>query len=361
MTLPMRLGILTWRKGAYVEEITFFTHLAKEALQMNTQVFIFSPGDVRDGGKISGLVYQQGKGWTPQISPFPHIVYDRFRNMNPTAFRQFVQFRDQCKLNFLNSRLAHKWNLYRYLQGNPTLAKWLPETLFLHEAQDVHELLKKYPTVYVKPVNGTGGKGILAVSRLAMNQFQLLGRNSQRKKIKTKVSSLSSLSNFVSNWTKETKYIVQQGLNLEWEAGLITDFRLLVQKNGSGNWTITGMGGKIGPKNSATSNLHSGGKAVQPASFLRRHFSEEKCRSLQQECAELGLETARYIEEKFGRLVELGIDLGIDKEGRVWMIEVNNKPGRDIFRQMGELETYRKAVRRPIEYARYLYERKGES
>lgn len=357
----MRLGILTWRKGTYVEEISFFTHLAKEALQMDTQVFIFSPGDVRHEGKVSGLAYHPGKGWIQQACPTPHLVYDRFRNMNPHAFRQFVRFRDEHKLNFLNSRLAHKWNLYRYLEGNLTIAKWLPETHFLHHAQDVHELLKKYPTIYVKPVNGTGGKGILSISRQANHQFQILGRNAQRKKIKTTFHTLSSVSSFVSNWTKETKYIVQQGLNLEWETGFITDFRLLVQKNGQGNWSITGMGGKIGPKNSATSNLHSGGKAVEPNSFLRRYFSEEKCRSLQQECMDLGFITAQYIEEKFGRLVELGIDLGIDKEGRLWMIEVNNKPGRDIFRQMGDLATYRKAVRRPIEYARYLFERKGEA
>lgn len=358
MTLPLRLGILTWRKGAYVEEISFFTHLAKEAQRMDTQVFIFAPSDILNEGKVQGLIFQPGKGWTPLTFPFPHIVYDRFRNMNPPAFRQFVRFRDQHKMTFLNSRLAHKWNLYRYLQGNQAIAKWLPETLFLHQAQDVHVLLNKYPTVYVKPVNGTGGKGILAISRPTKNQFQVLGRNTQRKKIKRVFNSLPSLTSFVSNWTHETKYIVQQGLNLEWGTGLITDFRLLVQKDGNGNWTITGLGGKIGPKNSATSNLHGGGKAVVPDTFLRRHFSEEKCRSLLQECRELGLITARYIEEKFGILVELGIDLGIDKEGRVWIIEVNNKPGRDIFRQMGETETYQTAVRRPIEFARYLYEKR---
>lgn len=356
----MQLGILTWRKGAYVEEITYFTHLAKEAQRMDTQVMIFAPGDVLDGGRVSGLVYQPGKGWIPKTGPSPHIVYDRFRNMNPQAFRQFVRFRDQQKMTFLNSRLAHKWNLYRYLQVNPAIAKWLPETHFLHQPQDVHELLKKHPSVYVKPVNGTGGKGILAISRQAKNQFRVLGRNLHRKKIKAAFNSLSSLTSFISNWTQEAKYLVQQGLNLEWESGLITDFRLLVQKDGSGNWSVTGMGGKIGPKNSATSNLHGGGKAVQPDTFLKRFFSEEMRRSLQQECQALGLLTARYIEEKFGRLVELGIDLGIDREGRVWIIEVNNKPGRDIFRQMGEHETYRQAVRRPIEYARFLYERKGE-
>jgi hypothetical protein len=32
-----------------------------------------------------------------------------------------------------------------------------------------------------------------------------------------------------------------------------------------------------------------------------------------------------------GIIGEIGFDLGIDKEGRVWLFEANSKPGRSIF------------------------------
>ncbi|MEW9670692.1 YheC/YheD family protein [Ammoniphilus sp. 3BR4] len=359
MANPMKLGILTWRRGNYVEELAFFTHLAKEAESLNTEVFVFSPDDQLETGQFRALAYKKGKGWTPKICPPPDIIYDRFRNMQPQAFRKFVQFRNQTSLPFLNSRLAHKWNLHRFLQSHPDVSKWLPESLFLESTKDVSTLFKKYPTIYIKPVNGTGGRGILAVKRHGTETFLVSGRDPLRRKVKKSFTSLGQLSHFIAAWTKDTKYIVQQGLNLEWEPGLVTDFRLLVQKNAQGDWALTGLGGKVGTKNSATSNLHSGGKAVHPDRFLQKYLPESKRLSIYEECKELGLSVAQVLENKFGRLTELGIDIGIDRDGQVWIIEVNNKPGRDIFHQIGDLDTYRKAVRRPVEYARFLFDRKA--
>ena len=161
----MRLGVLTWRKGPYVEEITYFTHLAKVAQKWNTEVILFSPGDVLSNGKIRALTYEAGKGWREKLCHPPHVVYDRFRNMTPPAFQKFIQFREQSKWIFLNSRLAHKWNLHRLLQENAKIARWLPQTQFLKNPNDALELLKKYRSIYLKPVNGTGGKGILSISK----------------------------------------------------------------------------------------------------------------------------------------------------------------------------------------------------
>ncbi|RKD23760.1 hypothetical protein BEP19_04845 [Ammoniphilus oxalaticus] len=354
----MRLGILTWRTKRYVEERTYFTHLAKAANQLNTDVFLFSPLDLLQSGEVRCLLYTREKGWIEQRCQPPDVVYDRFRNMQPNAFRTFLRFREQSNWTFLNSRMAHKWNLHRFLLQNKELNQWLPETIFLEQSREALQLLKRYDSIYVKPVNGTGGKGILSISK-RNGAFRLLGRDLQRKVVKKNTTSPLELTRFITHWTKKSKYIAQQGLDLEWGTGLITDFRLLVQKDGDGQWTITGLGGKVGGKNSATSNLHGGGKAIQPERFFRQHFSEEKSKAIEAECEKLGLAVAEYIENKFGRLLELGIDLGIDTAGNVWIIEVNNKPGRDIFKQMGDLDRYRTAVRRPVEYARYIYERKG--
>lgn len=356
MATKMRLGILTWRNGRYIEEITYFTHLAQEAEKLNTEVLLFAPQDQLRSGQIRALVYERGKGWISKICNRPDLVYDRFRNMQPEAFRKFVHFRSRTQLPFLNSRLAHKWNLHRFLDSQPQIAKWLPETAPLDSPKEALRMLSKYPMIYIKPVNGTGGKGILSITRKDAQHFLAVGRDTRRNKIKRALTSIAALSSFVSKWTKNSKYIVQQGLNLQWEPGLVTDFRLLVQKNGNGSWEITGLGGKIGGKDSATSNLHGGGKAVKPELYLKRYLSPTKCQEVFEECNQLGLQVAQALEAKFGRLTELGIDLGIDKEGKVWIIEINNKPGRDIFHKMGDVENYRKAVRRPVEYARYLFD-----
>jgi len=358
MSPHLRLGVLTWYKGSQMEERNFFTHLAKEAEKLNTEILLFSPHDILPSGMIRALVYQKDRGgWQPKLSSPPDLVYDRFRNMEQKAFKSFVQFRSGSKMKFINSRLAHKWNLHCYLDRHPTIRKWLPETLFLEDVAGIYRLLGKYHQVYLKPVNGTGGKGILSITQKSRH-LALLGRDWQRKKMKRTIPQ-SSLATFVSNWTKDKKYIVQQGLKLQWEPHVMVDFRLLVQKDAVGKWSITGMGGKIGGKDSATSNLHGGGKAVDVEQILGKYFPPEKYKKQVEECHQLGLLIAEYLEEKFGRLVELGIDLGIDRDGAIWIIEVNPKPGRDIFRLMGKMNLYWTAVRRPIEYALYVFKEEG--
>ncbi|HJV44941.1 MAG TPA: YheC/YheD family protein [Bacillota bacterium] len=353
MEAPYRLGVLTWRKGNEFEEKRFFTDLAEQAVQLHTEIFLFSPTDVRADGRIHALRYRKGEGWRPSIVDPPDLIYDRFRNMQPYAFHPFLKFRKQTKLPFLNSRLAHKWNLHLLLNSYTETAKWLPETLYFTGMKEVEQLLKKYQKVYLKPVNGTGGKGILTIF-LNNKGYLLRGRDATRKYIKKEFTTTAPLQAFLHSWVKETKYIVQQGLNLNWIEGSVTDFRLLVQKGSDGNWGITGLIGKLGPKRSATSNLHGGGKAIDPLQFLQQFLPTEKCNELFAECRKIGLVIAHYLENRFGRLVELGIDLGIDRKGRIWIIEVNPKPGRELFREIGDLSTYRKAVRSPIEYALYL-------
>ncbi|MNN57292.1 Endospore coat-associated protein YheD [compost metagenome] len=58
-----------------------------------------------------------------------------------------------------------------------------------------------------------------------------------------------------------------------------------------------------------------------------------------------------------GRMAELGLDLGVDRDGRVWIIEANTKPGRSIFRKLGQEKLLLQAERNPIAYACYILSR----
>lgn len=75
----------------------------------------------------------------------------------------------------------------------------------------------------------------------------------------------------------------------------------------------------------------------------------------------LGFDTAEYLETKFGHLCELGIDIAVDPSGHPWILEVNPKPSREIFYRIGETETYKKAISRPLEYAAWLLKQKKKT
>lgn len=68
----------------------------------------------------------------------------------------------------------------------------------------------------------------------------------------------------------------------------------------------------------------------------------------------LSLTITRALEERYGRLGELGIDYGIDRSGNIWLLEVNSRPGRASFFQTRQPKCAFRSVNRPLEYARYL-------
>lgn len=53
-------------------------------------------------------------------------------------------------------------------------------------------------------------------------------------------------------------------------------------------------------------------------------------------------------------LGELGLDLGVDRTGRIWLLEVNSRPWRTVNPERGSIARTRLALLRPLAYARCL-------
>lgn len=87
--------------------------------------------------------------------------------------------------------------------------------------------------------------------------------------------------------------------------------------------------------------------------------SEERADKAMRAAEKLGIEAAAYLEDSFGALCELALDLAIDREGKIYVLEVNPKPAREVFARSGDNSTYRKALVRPLEYAMWVYKNKN--
>ena len=133
------------------------------------------------------------------------------------------------------------------------------------------------------------------------------------------------------------------------------------RKTGQGEWEITGCAGRVGAKNSVTSNLHGGGRAVRADSLLKKWFSSSEVEQVKQKMNQLGLAVVNELERNYKQMCELALDIAVDRNGQPWLLETNPKPAREIFNRIGEKETYRKAIIRPLEYALWLYENHKKS
>ncbi|WP_442600835.1 YheC/YheD family endospore coat-associated protein [Paenibacillus sp. KN14-4R] len=353
MSRPI-IGILAWRDGAKFNESKYLKLLLKEGKDLGAFVYLFSADDInRDRSFIRGFILNERNKWERSVAPWPDIVIDRCRKGNPS----YKKVRNSKLFIYANNKYTNKWNATQLFLQTEALQKWMPETT-KYNVSNLEAMTEKYDILYIKPGNGTGGRSIVKLCRTRKGfLIQARSRNLAQKSIELR--GMFSLKHWMNNWVDQQKirngiFMIQQGLNLEIIPNHVADTRLLIQKDDKGEWTVTGMGIRVGPRNSSTSNLHGGGKAVPFEELIAEKFGEEQVEPIRNECYELAFQVVRTIEEHFGGMMEFGLDIGVDVNGRVWLIEVNPKPGRDIFKGIGKMDLYRQSCRRPLEYAIFL-------
>ncbi|MFS0837089.1 YheC/YheD family protein [Paenibacillus sp. 1P03SA] len=350
------IGILTWREGHSFKEPGYFRSLVREGQKLGATVFIFSHKDAfPDKKQVRGYVPDGSTGWTSRIFPWPDVVIDRCR----TAQEGYSEFRKQKHFVYANHTFTNKMSATRLFSNDEELKKWIPATVD-YNADNLIRMFKKHRILYIKPGNGTGGKSIVKISRVKEG-YRLLGRTKEYAKRNVLFRNLTSLTNWLNQWIRQERirkgnFMIQQGLDLELLPGHVSDMRLLIQKNDKGRWEVTGEGMRIGGVNNPTSNLHGGGRASSTEAVLHKRFTPERTNEIIAECHDLAHGVVAVIEKHFGRMLEYGLDIGIDTRGSVWLIEVNPKPGRELFKKMGRKDLYQKSIRRPLQYALYLSE-----
>lgn len=344
-------------KGRTFEERRFLQKLMIAGEQMGFHIFLFTPEDVNDKTKkIYAYYYDQStKRWRRKMTSFPDLIFDRCRYQPTPRFRKLREFRMKYPhLNYLNRPLANKWVIHRYLSTNPRLHKYLPETRLVKTGRDVLRFLNNRQSCFLKPINGTGGRSILQIEKVSINTYRVKGRSASRKIIPVQRLTAHGLSQAVARWMRTSKreFIAQQGIDLRLKDGRVHDFRLLIQKNGSGKWEVTGCAARIGARRSVTSNLHGGGRAVKMETLLHERFSSrEKRARIQQEIHQLAHQVVHELELKYRPMIELALDIAVDRRGHPWLLEINPKPAREVFAQIGERHVYEQAIARPLEYA----------
>jgi glutathione synthase/RimK-type ligase-like ATP-grasp enzyme len=262
------------------------------------------------------------------------------------------------EIRFLGYGLSGKWDVQQMLQKDDDLKGYLPETRFLTSGSELLAWLRERTDVILKPQGGSQGKGVLHVQRVLSvdgdESYSVKGRDAQNVPIERSFCHFQSCWRWLCRIIGQRPYLIQQYLTLHNSKGMSFDIRSLVQKNGRGLWETTGMAVRIGQPGSLTSNLHGGGSVDKVSPFLEREFGASKAQELAAQLKKLSSQIPPALEAHHGRLAELGIDLGIDASGRVWILEVNSKPGRTVFERIRNKKARIKSITNPIRYAEYL-------
>ncbi|MGM7719283.1 YheC/YheD family endospore coat-associated protein [Metabacillus sp. Hm71] len=349
----LTLGFLAINKN---HENSYATEIAKRSEPYQIQCVRFEPTSIDpstlliDGEKFD----HHSQSWIQAKFSIPTFIYDRcFFNQKQTIQKSkpIVEWlKKNPQTTFLGIGLPDKWKVYNLLQSDPIISCYLPNTELVQEAVQIIHHLKLHSTCLLKPFTGSRGAGIVAVKQLS-DSIMITYHKGRDKKTKLFVS-LKEFSDWCEKLIQQQTYLLQPLLPLLDNQGYPFDIRLFLQKNQHGKWALVGKGVRKGYYGSFLSNLNSGGEAITYEEWSSS-LSKKQIVLLEDELRTIISKLPPLLEEKCDRLFEIGLDIGYAKDGSVWILDMNSKPGRKTMIATNP-KSIEKLYQAPLAYCSYL-------
>lgn len=362
------VGNKTFRLGPVIGVLTFHSHITggklgyyKTSAGLNINnglLYVFSGRHINaEKCTISGYYYDHGTNeWKWRDFPFPDAVIDRCYPNVGVYHRLLEQVIGPGRI-FNKKSCINKSDFYRALKADPLLRDYIPETSLFRKSSKLVSYLKKYDEVFLKPVNGMKGIGIVTVK--STPKGLLACRCMQDGKTVTQlVPDAGSIFDVLKKASGRNRpYIIQQAVTRMAYRGGPFSIRSWAMKNGHGRWVMPGMFAKGTFGDGFLTNFTAGAKLIPLKDLFddiipRLPYTKHR---LMKVLEKLTLETAAALDKKFGPLGELGLDIVFDTAGKPWVIEANGNPGKiPIFIQK-EYPLWRYLVYQyPLLYATHL-------
>ncbi|MDF2923023.1 MAG: YheC/YheD family protein [Paenibacillaceae bacterium] len=313
----------------------FCAELTEACAQHGGFVYYFTPEDITSGNTaVTGWTLTAGR-WIKQTHPAPDVLYNRLTSRkleNRPAVQHFMRdVKSHHGTVVFNEKYLNKTEVFQALRKDHSVQSYLPESYLFKNFAMLQAMCKKHTTVFLKPITGSLGKGIIKISGKAEGGGYLCSFTGLSGVRKLTYPTLTQLFQAISGKMKQRPYQIQQGLRLMEMGGRPVDFRALVQRNLKGQWAVTSVVARIAASNTFVSNLARGGSLSLVGDAVGKSSLPQNVKAgIHNKLRTASLEIAKGIENHIeGHFAELGVDLAVDAVGRVWLLEVNSKPSKD--------------------------------
>ncbi|WP_157812022.1 YheC/YheD family protein [Alteribacter populi] len=334
----------------------FATELATYAKSTNALFFVIPLSFDLEEERVTGFILENSS-WKVKQLPYPDVVYNRLSSPKKETSKKGKHFLNQLRaksIPFFNDRFIHKWEMHQLLDEHEELRPYLPKTILGHDRESFNQITKQFPQLYLKPIWGREGNGII---RVTVHEHSLEAEYPSDTSIKSyHFNSFHHLFKTILPRFKEKQYLVQQSIPLLQLDGCLIDIRVLTTKNETGEWRVASKIARCGVKDQIVSNVAKGGSQRKLLEVLNELIPEPEASQLFRFMNELAIEIARTIEEELGdqgHFGEFGVDIGIDTNGHPWILEVNSKPSKTYENTESEI-TIRPSAKKLLAFCQYL-------
>ena len=304
-------GFTPYQMTPIGERSPLFARLLSIQSSIGAVPFLFGEEHINwEMGTINAYIYK-GKEWEKVTVPFPNIVYDRLPNHRIESTPSVQKVKETLENDYLipwyNPVFFNKLDLVERLYNDPHADMHLPETLPFTSFSVVERMLSEYGHVFLKHPDGDMRQII----------FDQLGRcyycryfGDKNRLIK--FESIEGLMNNAFEVQELNKMFVQQGIRMIRHEKKPVDFRVYVNKDDSGEWNLS--------------------KIVANAAGIDKKLDEifpeqAKLDEYKTMLGQAAFTLASAIEDNCGGIVgEIMFKLGIDRDGKVWMLDANSIP-----------------------------------
>lgn len=348
------LGVYVTRESSgqrlFGEQTVLLRDLSQIGHQCGIDIVVLTPG-FREHGQ--GWRFDEGHNqWLRMPIPLPHLVLrrsGRFRESGKLVQQDLIYLEQLGILHTLPRQISNKWTFYRIACRRKEVCRYLPLTRRVTSGRDLKIAIGELGDVYLKPVGGAQGAAIHRMIRSrngvkVIRERRLVNRETDRQSsdfrpgTTIEQQTLSTERDVQRFWdslqSSFKRWVVQKSVPLtKFPDGRPVDFRWLVQ------WTdqpvVVGRVARIGSKGAVTTNLHTGGTAMDAEVALDRLEVKDPERILER-MDEMSIQVMQALRDAYGSFAEVGIDLGLDTNGRIYVFEVNPTPGRRMLRSVSD-------------------------
>lgn len=232
-----------------------------------------------------------------------------------------------------------KWTKHKTLILDDQLKEFLPETMLLNE-DNFWGLMDRHQQVIVKPNRGRLGNGLIKIKTIDTDLYEF-----RSKMLKSIIYGRMETFRAVKSNLIRRKNIVQQAIELAKINDFPFDLRVMVQRKiEDATWVVTGMAAKVALKGYFITNAAQKVMIVQDA-LEKSNIENINPTELIKRMEEITLLTAERLSSIYPGHRTFGLDIGIDKNEKIWIFEANCAPSLALFRLLGDKKTLRKIKR----------------
>lgn len=319
--------------------------------QFRGLLYVFAAKDIDfENNTVEGYYYYEtedgyGAMWKKSILPLASAVYRRI-GVDSEIRDKLIKLTNN---RFFNSYYFDKLEFYNIVSSVNSIKDNIPETQKLKSLKEIDDMFLRYNSLFLKPVNGSLGIGQKKITK-EDGSYIIKGKFDD---IPLKFNSRGEIENYIHKLAYNSSYLVQQGIDCVIYDERCSAIRVIMQKDDSMKWKYTTMIPYLGKKNGISSSYENYGYAMGSQDFFMKalELNSKKVYSMKMEIIEVCKRVCKAMDENGGNFGDVGIDVIVDKNLKIWILEVNKRHQHEFPLYIQDYQSFYSTKNNPIKYA----------